>query len=698
MDPFRSAQNLTLLKQVDRACKQFEDRLRAGQAPRIEDVLASVDSAARPMYLRGLLAIELDVFESDDRLPSVDEYLSRFPGDKPIVLEIFLQVVSKRFPTNEEPAGATTTSNAETADFTDTLVEPVESERTSNVAPDEQWFGDYALLAPIARGGMGIVYKARQRRLNRTVALKMILAGELASEGQVRRFYVEAEAAAKLDHPGIVPVYEAGQVENQHFYSMAYVEGSSLASRLTDGPFDPFDAARLIAQVARAVHYAHEQGVIHRDLKPQNVLIDGNGQPRVTDFGLARNLDLDSTLTASGQVMGTPSYMPPEQALGRIDQIGPAADVYSLGATLYHMITGQLAFAAETPMDTVLMVLEREPVAPRQLQPTIPRDLETICLKCLRKAMAQRYPTALALADDLQRFLLHEPILARPVSRLERTVKWAKRRPAVAALLSACLAGLLGYGFVGLYLYRSNPDRMRAEANKTTAEAKLRAAEAERLSAEAARLQKEKEKSAADVEKRQLEIQRETQKGLDLQNAWAQLMLDLKVINEGHTTTEARLVPERQRRGYDPMRPHLPYNPMGDTTEPWRDPFADFNSGFGDRYDPLSRVHSGMRGSGSYVGPIDPMTGRRNEFDPMTGQWRSPNQPKTQLYRYIRITELYQQEILQALNKSLDSLQFDERRVVFWKEYVAPNSNRYFEHVEKTEQFKQLRAIYQNHE
>jgi WD40 repeat protein/tRNA A-37 threonylcarbamoyl transferase component Bud32 len=328
-----------------------------------------------------------------------------------------------------------------------------------------RYFGDYEILREIARGGMGVVYKARQVSLNRAVALKMILAGQLADEADVRRFQLEAEAAANLDHPGIVPIFEVGQHEGQHYFSMGFVEGQSLSQRLADGPLPPREAAALMLKVAEAIDYAHQRGVIHRDLKPGNILIDAKGHPRVTDFGLAKRLQSDSGLTGSGQIMGTPSYMPPEQAGGNRGEVGSVADVYALGATLYALVTGRPPFQAATPMDTVLQVLSDEPVPPRRLNASIPRDLETICLKCLRKEPGKRYATAMSLADDLRRYLAGEPILARPVTRLERAVKWARRRPAIAAM-SLAIALLSAGGITGILVQwrRAEWHRSRAEA------------------------------------------------------------------------------------------------------------------------------------------------------------------------------------------------------------------------------------------
>ncbi len=313
----------------------------------------------------------------------------------------------------------------------DTLAAPTASE------PNRiRYFGDYEIVREIARGGMGVVFQARQMSLNRPVALKMILAGQLAGDTDVKRFYTEAEAAANLDHPGIVPIFEVGQHEGQHYSSMGFVEGQSLAQRLASGPLPPREAAALLAKVADAIEYAHRRGVIHRDLKPGNILLDQNSNPRVTDFGLAKMVRSDSGLTGSGQILGTPSYMPPEQAGGSRGDIGPAADVYALGATLYALLTGRPPFQAATPMDTLIQVINEVPVPPRRLNASIPSDLETICLKCLEKDSGKRYPTAAALADDLRRYLAGAPIVARPVARVERVVKWARRRPAIAALLA----------------------------------------------------------------------------------------------------------------------------------------------------------------------------------------------------------------------------------------------------------------------
>lgn len=331
------------------------------------------------------------------------------------------------------------------------------SKRATSASPAT--LGDFELLEKIAEGGMGVVYKAKQKGLNRVVALKMIRSGQLADDEEVQRFHREAAAAGKLDHPGIVPIYQVGEDEGQHFFAMAYVRGQSLAEIIREQRLAPRRAAEYVRKVALAVQFAHRHGIIHRDIKPGNVLVDEHDEPKVTDFGLAKEVDSEHSLTTSGQIVGTISYMPPEQASGTLSRVSTWSDVYSLGALLYALLTQQPPFQAANPLDVLVKVLSDSPVPPskvgfekwkwfqRQDESSdsgssswrgskIPLDLDTICLKCLEKEPAKRYASAEALADDLQRFLDGEPIEARRVRLVERTVRWCQRRKALSAAIA----------------------------------------------------------------------------------------------------------------------------------------------------------------------------------------------------------------------------------------------------------------------
>jgi hypothetical protein len=300
----------------------------------------------------------------------------------------------------------------------------------------------YSILGILGTGGMGVVYRAEQTALRRVVALKMILHGDYVGAEQRRRFQTEAEAIAALQHPHIVQVHEVGEHNGLPYFSMEFCAGGSLEKTLDGTPWEPKRAAALLQTLAGAVEAAHQHGLVHRDLKPGNVLLTADGTPKVTDFGLVKRMDVAGQ-TQSGAVVGTPSYMAPEQA-GGAKQVGPAADVYALGAILYELLTGRPPFKAATPMDTVLQVLSEDPVPVRRLQPKVPRDLETICHKCLQKEPHRRYGSAAALAVDLRRFLAGEPVQARLAGPLERAVKWARRRPALAALLLVTVLGMAG--------------------------------------------------------------------------------------------------------------------------------------------------------------------------------------------------------------------------------------------------------------
>lgn len=348
--------------------------------------------------------------------------------------------------------------------------------RRANVDPAKR-FGDYELIREIARGGMGVVYQARQLKLNRTCALKMILTGNLAGDQEVQRFYAEAESAANLSHSGIVPVYEVGEIDGQHFFSMGFVEGNSLGQEVADGPLDSKRAARMTRDVAEAIGYAHDHGLIHRDLKPANVLIDRDGTPKVTDFGLAKQIKGDSGLTATGQILGTPSYMPPEQATGNTELVDERSDIYSLGGILYCLLTGHPPFQASTPMDTLIQVMDADPVPPTRSNPLVPKDLETICLKCLAKEKNRRFASAAELVEELDRFLADEPIHSRPIGRVERGWRWCRKRPVIAGLTGTLAMLLVAVAIAGPIIavqqsqLRSDAEQKRKDAETSEAEA-----------------------------------------------------------------------------------------------------------------------------------------------------------------------------------------------------------------------------------
>src|SRR5437867_2422056 len=315
--------------------------------------------------------------------------------------------------------------------------------------------GDYELLEEIGRGGQGVVFRARQKSLSRTVALKIIGLGQWASKAHVKRFRLEAEAAARLDHPCIVPIYEVGEGDGSCYFSMKFVEGGQLDEAVRRTPMPMRQAAELMAKVARTVHYAHEHGILHRDIKPGNILLDAKGEPHLTDFGLARLLESESTITRTLEVLGTPSYMAPEQASGETAKLTSGTDVYGLGAVLYQLLTGHPPFAGGTTYETIRLLLNTDPRQPRLLNPKIDRDLSTICLKCLEKDPNRRYASALALAEDLERWLKHEPIRARHTGVFTRGKKWVRRNPTTALLFALSLAFA---ATVGVMIWKSRPE------------------------------------------------------------------------------------------------------------------------------------------------------------------------------------------------------------------------------------------------
>jgi eukaryotic-like serine/threonine-protein kinase len=422
---------------------RFEEDWARGERRALESYLPA-DCGERGLLLRELVLVERELKNNAGETMELDSYTERFPELRDADFAAAFTHCESSEKTRTSPGLRTEgprahgAANDATSRFSRTTRNSVGfGERSAPVIPG------YDLLEELGRGGMGVVYKARQARLNRLCALKMILAGDHASPETTARFLAEAGIVARLRHPNVVHIHALGEHEGRPFFEMELVEGGSLDRQLDGAPRPALDAARLVEPLARAVAEAHKMGIIHRDLKPANVLLAADGSPKVTDFGLAKCLDADSGLTGSELVMGTPSYMAPEQAGGITKTVGPESDVYSLGAILYELLTGRPPFRAPTVLETLEQVKNAEPVAPSRLAPGMPRDPETICLKCLRKDPARRYESANALANDLKRYLNGETILARPVGPLERGWRWARRRPAVAVSAAALVLTLV---------------------------------------------------------------------------------------------------------------------------------------------------------------------------------------------------------------------------------------------------------------
>lgn len=415
--------------EFERLIGQFEDAWFTGGKPAI-DAFLPADAALRPFVLAELVQIELELCRKAGETVSAEIYLARFPelaADLRLVeclrlalaehlppAQFAIQAGRARVSEIEQAAtlraagvfdsAPASLANDKCADSMSTVF-PSQTYRPSATHQRPTLIGDYEIIELIASGGMGVVYRARHRLLGREAAVKMILAGHLACAEEIRRFLIEAEAAAQLDHPGIVPIFEVGEQHGQYYLALAYVDGRSLWDLVKESPLEAHDAARLMEQVANAIQHAHQNGIVHRDLKPQNILITRDRQARVTDFGLAKRQTQDSNLTRTGQPVGTPSYMAPEQAKGQIEKVGPSSDIYALGATLYCTLTGHPPFQAANVWETMRQVLEDEPVPPKLVNPDVPADLQGICLKCLSKRQEDRYVSCSELAADLRRFL-----------------------------------------------------------------------------------------------------------------------------------------------------------------------------------------------------------------------------------------------------------------------------------------------------
>jgi serine/threonine-protein kinase len=463
------SRGLEQARRIHLCCEEFEARWRAGGSPRIEDYLERAKENDRKALLRELLFLEVELKHSSGERISAADYCARFPEAAADIEAAFADEAATA-PSVGAPspkAGVTPSAGeppyAIFRDATTAFLPPRPGDSSGLPGSTDGsfgWIGDYEVLEEIARGGMGVVYKARQKPVRRLVALKMILTGQMASSQERARFLREAEMAANLDHPNIVPIYEVSEFQGCPFFSMKLIEGQSLARLIKqksreNSPYEPDVAARLTVTVARAVHFAHERGFLHCDLKPSNILLERDGRPYVTDFGLAKPAGGDSSLTISGAILGTPSYMAPEQATGSRKGLSPATDVYGLGAILYELLTGSPPFRNDTVMETVVDVLERDPLPPRELRPEIPKELETICLKCLEKDPRDRYPSAEALAQELERHLQGEVI--DTTSLIPRLRRWHRREPELAARLGGLLliASIAQFNY---YLAQENRD------------------------------------------------------------------------------------------------------------------------------------------------------------------------------------------------------------------------------------------------
>jgi serine/threonine protein kinase/Flp pilus assembly protein TadD len=460
-------------------CLDQRERWQRGESVLVETYVERFPALhTNPDSLLDLIYNEIVLREESGEQPQLEEYLGRFGQFEPQLRQLF-EVHQALEKAPDEAAESL-------HQFTRTLLDDA-------VAPP-----GYAILGELGRGGMGVVYRARQTSLGRIVALKMILASEHAGPQRASRFRAEAEAVARFQHPNIVQVFEVGEHDRRPYFSMELVEGGTLAARIAGNPQPAAEAAHLVEVLARAVQHAHSRGVVHRDLKPANVLLlcigrsatgtDSSARepinregpltgvvPKITDFGLAKRLDLPAAQTQTGAVMGSPSYMAPEQTGRGQREVGPAADVWALGAILYELLTGRPPFKAETPLDTLLQVVHDDPLPPSRLRARTPRDLETVCLKCLEKDPRRRYPSAEALADDLRRFLDGKPVLARPLSPVGRTYRWARRRPTVAALIAVSVLVLAGLAALGAWHRAREDDRLaraRADVEQTLEDAR----------------------------------------------------------------------------------------------------------------------------------------------------------------------------------------------------------------------------------
>jgi hypothetical protein len=471
--PSEESLPLSAEMRIDAVCVRFEAAWKAvasgGARPAIEAYLGDAADAERAALLRELLALDLDYRKRGSERPAPDDYRPWFPEHAEVIERLFAEQNQAAGRGPEMPGGGPGQEAGADPESTVAPGPPQAVKKAAVVQADWPVVPGYEILSELGRGGMGVVYRVRHLALKRTVALKMILAGAHAGAEELARFRAEAEAVARLQHPHIIQIHEVGEHAGLPYFSLEFCPGGSLAQKLSGTPLPPGEAAALVEQLARAVQAAHDKGILHRDLKPANVLLAEDGTPRITDFGLAKRLDRAGQ-TASGAVIGTPSYMAPEQAGGKSKELTATCDVYALGAILYECLTGRPPFRAATPVDTMLQVVSDEPVPPAQLNARVPVDLETVCLKCLHKDPGKRYESAAALADDLQRWQKGEPVRARPVGRLDKVRKWARRNPALAASLTAVALVLLASTAVSTYFYAAAAQRAEGEAKQKSDE------------------------------------------------------------------------------------------------------------------------------------------------------------------------------------------------------------------------------------
>jgi serine/threonine protein kinase len=424
-------------RRIDDICDRFEDAWRTGGRPRLEDYLGDAPEPERAARFSEMLRVELHYRRLAGDSPTSEEYRLRFP-EYPQLIDALLRATCATAPSKIPPEASPNFAAKQTGESILAAASPTATPLSKDFAfiatleesprPSTDWpnIAGYEIVEELPHGGMGIVYKARQLHLNRTVALKMIRTGGAASPQELARFHREAAAVAALDHPYVVRIYDSGDHQGLPYFSMEFAHGGNLSQKLKDVPPSPHEAAQLVETLARTMDYVHQRNIIHRDLKPANVLLTADGVPKIADFGLAKRLDESAGATQTGAIMGTACYMSPEQAEGKTKAIGKAADIYGLGAVLYETLTGRPPFQGATRELTIYQVITDDPVPPSQRVPTVPSAVEAICLKCLQKEPSQRYVSALALAEDLRRFQEGEPISIEPIDELEQQKRWAK--------------------------------------------------------------------------------------------------------------------------------------------------------------------------------------------------------------------------------------------------------------------------------